>query len=45
MLQSYASEYMINEAFLNRLQTEPLLTIKDNIVLIEMSYMNPQKTK
>jgi tyrosine-protein phosphatase YwqE len=41
MLQSYASEYMINEAFLNRLQTEPLLTIKDNIVLIEMSYMNP----
>jgi tyrosine-protein phosphatase YwqE len=23
------------------LQTEPLLTIKDNIVLIEMSYMNP----
>ena len=41
MLQSCASEYMINEAFLNRLQTEPLLTIKDKIVLIEMSYMNP----
>jgi len=41
MLQRAASEYMINEAFLERLQTEPLLTIKDNIVLIEMSYMNP----
>lgn len=41
MLQHAASEYMINEAFLERLHTEPLLTIKDNIVLIEMSYMNP----
>lgn len=41
MLHHVASEYMINEAFLHRLQTEPLLTIKDNIVLIEMSYMNP----
>jgi tyrosine-protein phosphatase YwqE len=33
MLEGYASEYMINEAFLERLQSEPLLTIKDNIVL------------
>jgi protein-tyrosine phosphatase len=41
MLHGVASEYMINEAFLERLQTEPLLTIKDNIVLIEMSYLNP----
>ncbi len=41
MIQSYASEYMINEAFLDRLQLESLLTIKDNIVLIEMSYLNP----
>ena len=41
MLQSCASEYMINEAFLDRLQSESLLTIKDNIVLIEMSYLNP----
>jgi hypothetical protein len=41
MLQHAASEYMINEAFLERLQSEPLLTIKDNMVLIEMSYMNP----
>ena len=41
MLHHVASEYMINEAFLDRLHSEPLLTIKDNIVLIEMSYMNP----
>ena len=41
MLYRAASEYMINEAFLQRLQTEPLLTLKDNYVLIEMSYMNP----
>jgi len=41
MLHHAASEYMINEAFLERLHSEPLLTIKDNIVLIEMSYMNP----
>ena len=41
MLYHVASEYMVNETFLERLQSEPLLTIKDNIVLIEMSYMNP----
>jgi tyrosine-protein phosphatase YwqE len=41
MLLHAASEYMINDAFLQRLQTEPLLTLKDNYVLIEMSYMNP----
>lgn len=41
MLQSAASEYMINDAFLNRLRTEPLLTLKDNLVLIEMSYLTP----
>ena len=41
MLYRAASEYMINESFLQRLQTEPLLTLKDNYVLIEMSYMNP----
>lgn len=41
MLHHVASEYMINEAFLERLQSEPLLTLKDNIVLIEMSYLNP----
>ena len=41
MLYRAASEYMINESFLQRLQTEPLLTLKDNYVLIEMSYLNP----
>ncbi len=41
MLHRAASEYMINDSFLQRLQTEPLLTLKDNYVLIEMSYLNP----
>ncbi len=41
MLHYAASEYMINEAFLARLQCEPLLTLKGNHVLIEMSHMNP----
>jgi len=41
MLQHAASEYMINETFLQRLETEKLLTLKDNYLLIEMSYLNP----
>lgn len=41
MLHRAASEYMINEAFLHRLQSEALLTLKDNYVLIEMSYLSP----
>lgn len=41
MFQHAASEYMINEAFLQRLETEKLLTLKDNYLLIEMSYLNP----
>lgn len=41
MLVHAASEYMINDAFLERLHSEPLLTLKDNKVLIEMSYLNP----
>ena len=41
MLYETASEYMINEAFLKRLGTEKLLTLKDNYLLIEMSYLNP----
>lgn len=36
-----ASEYMINDIFLDRLSSHPLLTLKDNYVLIEMSYLNP----
>lgn len=41
MLHHAASEYMINEVFLHRLQSEALLTLKDNYVLIEMSYLSP----
>lgn len=35
-----ASEYLIDESFVHKLKTEPLLTLKDNYVLIEMSYIN-----
>lgn len=35
-----ASEYLIDESFIKRLNTEALLTLKDNYVLIEMSYIN-----
>ena len=36
-----AAEYMIDSFFMKRLETEKLLTLKDNYVLIEMSYLNP----
>lgn len=36
-----ASEYMMDDFFFKRLQTERLLTLKDNYVLVEMSYINP----
>jgi tyrosine-protein phosphatase YwqE len=36
-----ASEYMINEAFFTQLLSERLLTLKDDYLLIEMSYLNP----
>ena len=41
MLHITASEYMMNETFHERIQTDELLTIKDNLVLVEMSYLNP----
>jgi tyrosine-protein phosphatase YwqE len=41
MLHHVASEYMINEAFFTQLMAERLLTLKDNYLLIEMSYLNP----
>lgn len=41
MMQGVASEYMINDAFITRLDKEPLLTLKANYILIEMSYLNP----
>ena len=36
-----ASEYMMDDSFLKRMEEEKLLTLKDNYVLVEMSYMNP----
>jgi len=36
-----ASEYLIDDSFLKRLENEKLLTVKENYVLIEMSYINP----
>ena len=41
MLHRVSSEYMMDETFIERLQNEKLLAIKDNIVLVEMSYLNP----
>lgn len=36
-----ASEYMMNDSFVKLFQSEPLLTLKSNYVLVEMSYLNP----
>ncbi|MHC5202678.1 tyrosine-protein phosphatase [Myroides sp. LJL119] len=36
-----ASEYLMDESFLRRLEQEELLTLDKNYVLVEMSYMNP----
>ncbi|UMY65817.1 MULTISPECIES: tyrosine-protein phosphatase [unclassified Flavobacterium] len=38
---SVASEYMMDETLLRRMQQEPLLTLKDLYVLVEMSYISP----
>lgn len=35
-----ASEYLMDNNFVNQFQSEPLLTLKDNYVLVEMSYIN-----
>lgn len=35
-----AAEYLIDDVFLKRIKEEPLLTVKDNHVLVEMSYLN-----
>lgn len=37
---SAAAEYMLDEQFLNRLAKNDILTLKDNYVLVEMSYFN-----
>lgn len=36
-----AAEYLIDTNFTNLFQTEQLLTLKDNYVLVEISYFNP----
>jgi protein-tyrosine phosphatase len=36
-----AAEYMIDERFIEILEKEQLLTLKDNLVLVEMSYYSP----
>lgn len=36
-----ASEYMVNESFIQLFESRQLLTLKDNYVLIELSYLNP----
>jgi protein-tyrosine phosphatase len=36
-----AAEYMMDMEFVNLFQSEKLLTLKDNYVLVEMSYINP----
>ncbi len=36
-----AAEYLIDDTFLKLVRNEPLLTLKDKYVLVEMSYLNP----
>ncbi len=36
-----AAEYMMDDYFVKLFQSEKLLTLKDNYVLVEMSYLNP----
>ncbi len=36
-----ASEYFIDENFIENFKSNPLLTLKDNYVLVEMSFLNP----
>jgi protein-tyrosine phosphatase len=36
-----AAEYFMDDTFLENLKSEKLLTLKENYVLVEMSYMNP----
>jgi protein-tyrosine phosphatase len=36
-----AAEYMMDEQFVQLFQSKKLLTLKDNYVLVEMSYINP----
>ncbi|TYP97367.1 tyrosine-protein phosphatase YwqE [Tenacibaculum adriaticum] len=35
-----AAEYMLDEQFVKRLENDDILTLKDNFILVEMSYFN-----
>jgi hypothetical protein len=41
LLVHCASEYMLNDAFIETVASEPLMTLKGNYILIELSYVNP----
>ncbi|HLA56737.1 MAG TPA: CpsB/CapC family capsule biosynthesis tyrosine phosphatase [Flavobacterium sp.] len=36
-----AAEYLLDGSFMDSLKTESLLTLKENYILVEMSYLNP----
>ncbi|MGL3001259.1 tyrosine-protein phosphatase [Flavobacterium sp. RSSB_23] len=36
-----AAEYLMDESFLKKIQQEKLLCLRDNYILVEMSYLNP----
>jgi len=38
---TYASEYMIDNSLIERVKKKTILTLKDNYVLVEMSYLAP----
>jgi protein-tyrosine phosphatase len=41
ILSGYSAEYLIDPAFVKLFQQGQLLTLKDNLVLVEISYLNP----
>jgi protein-tyrosine phosphatase len=41
ILANCASEYMLNDTFIEILASGPLLSLKDNYILVELSYTNP----
>ena len=41
ILTHCASEYMLNDTFVETMASEPLMTLQGNYVLVELSYVNP----
>lgn len=39
-IQGFASEYMLDNTLIERVQSSPLLCLKDNFILVELSYFN-----